>query len=52
MFRDDDFMFSKRSQVFSFTGLIGNFGGILSLFLGVSILSFVEMLYFLMFRQY
>ena len=52
MFKDDDFMYSKRRQVYTFTEFLANFGGILGLFMGVSILSFIEIIYFLMFRQY
>ena len=50
-FKDDDFIFSKRSELYSFTDFIANFGGILGLFLGVSILSIVEIIYFMAFRQ-
>lgn len=52
LFKDDDFMFSKRTQVYSFTAFLANFGGILGLFLGVSVLSFIEIIFFLMFRQF
>lgn len=50
-FKDDDFIFSKRSELYSFTDFIANFGGILGLFLGVSILSLVEIIYFMAFRK-
>ncbi|CRL02114.1 CLUMA_CG015356, isoform A [Clunio marinus] len=50
-FKDDDFIFSKRSELYSFTDFIANFGGILGLFLGVSILSIVEIIYFVAFRK-
>lgn len=50
-FKDDDFIFSKRSELYSFTDFIANFGGILGLFLGVSILSIVEIIYFMAFRK-
>lgn len=50
-FKDDDFIFSKRSELYSFTDFIANFGGILGLFLGVSILSIVEIIYFMAFRE-
>lgn len=50
-FKHDDFIFSKRSEFFSSTDFIANFGGILGLFLGVSILSVVEVIYFIAFRD-
>jgi Amiloride-sensitive sodium channel len=50
-FKTDDFIFSKRSELYSFTDFIANFGGILGLFLGVSILSIVEIIYFMAFRK-
>lgn len=50
-FKDDDFLYSKRSELHSFTDFIANFGGILGLFLGVSILSIVEIIYFMAFRS-
>lgn len=37
--------------MYSSTDFIANFGGILGLFLGVSILSIVEIIYFMAFRQ-
>lgn len=48
---DDDFISSKRSELYSFTALIANFGGLLGLFLGVSILSIAEIIYFMVFRK-
>lgn len=39
-----------RSELYSSTDFIANFGGILGLFLGVSILSIVEIIYFIAFR--
>lgn len=50
-FKDDDFIFSKRSELYNFTDFIANFGGILGLFLGVSLLSIVEIIYFIAFRK-
>lgn len=50
-FKDDDFIFSKRNELYSFTDFIANFGGILGLFLGISILSIVEIIYFMAFRK-
>lgn len=50
-FNHDDFIYSKRSELYSFTDFIANFGGILGLFLGVSLLSIVEVIYFIAFRE-
>lgn len=50
-FKDDDFIFSKRNELYSFTDFIASFGGLLGLFLGISILSIVEIIYFLAFRK-
>lgn len=50
-FKHDDFIYSKRSELYSFTDFIANFGGILGLFLGVSLLSIVEVIYFIAFRD-
>jgi uncharacterized membrane protein len=49
--KHDDFIYSKRSELYSATEFIANFGGILGLFLGVSILSIVEVIYFIAFRD-
>lgn len=51
MFRDDDFLYTQRSEIHGWADFIANFGGLLGLFLGVSILSIVEIIYFISFRQ-
>jgi len=50
-FKDDDFVYAKRSELYGATDFIANFGGLLGLFLGVSILSIVEIIYFIAFRK-
>jgi Amiloride-sensitive sodium channel len=50
-FKNDDFIYTKRSELYGLTDFIANFGGLLGLFLGVSILSIVEIIYFISFRQ-
>jgi hypothetical protein len=51
MFKEDEFFFTRRSELYGWTDFIANFGGLLGLFLGVSILSIVEIIYFISFRQ-
>lgn len=51
IFKNDDFIYSKRMELYTFTDFVANFGGILGLFLGVSILSLVEIIYFVIFRK-
>lgn len=50
-FNDEEFISTKRSELYSFTDFIASFGGILGVFLGVSILSVVEIIYFLTVRK-
>lgn len=45
-FKEAEFMAMKRSELYGLTDFIANCGGILGLFMGVSILSFVEIIYF------
>lgn len=45
-FKDDQFFSSRRSELYAKTDFIANVGGILGLFMGVSLLSIVEMIYF------
>ncbi|XP_055840673.1 pickpocket protein 28-like [Episyrphus balteatus] len=49
-FNDDHFNGLKRSELYSTTDLIANCGGLLGLFMGVSILSLVELVYFFTLR--
>lgn len=45
-FKDEQFFASRRAEMYSKTDFIASCGGILGLFMGISILSIVEMAYF------
>lgn len=45
-FKDEQFFASRRSEIYDITDFIAECGGILGLFMGISILSVIEMLYF------
>lgn len=45
-FKDSEFFAMKRSELYGLTDFIANCGGLLGLFMGVSLLSFVEIIYF------
>lgn len=45
-FKESEFPAMKRSELYGLTDFIANCGGLLGLFMGVSILSFVEIIYF------
>lgn len=45
-FKTDEFITNKRSELFGRTDFIANCGGLLGLFMGVSILSIVEIIYY------
>lgn len=49
-FRDSQFITSKRSELYGPTDFLANCGGLLGLFMGVSILSLVEVVYFFTLR--
>lgn len=49
-FKEAEFLAMKRSELYGLTDFIANCGGILGLFMGVSILSFVELIYFFCIR--
>ncbi|XP_005176880.1 pickpocket protein 11-like [Musca domestica] len=44
-FKDNEFITSRRSELYGLTDLMANFGGVCGLFMGVSLLSIIEMLY-------
>lgn len=45
-FKEAQFITSKRSELYGPTDFLANCGGLLGLFMGVSLLSFVELAYF------
>lgn len=45
-FKENQFITSKRSELYGQTDFLANCGGLLGLFMGVSLLSFVEIIYF------
>ena len=45
-FKEAQFMSSKRSELYGTTDFLANCGGLFGLFMGVSTLSIVELLYF------
>lgn len=45
-FKETQFITSKRSELYGLTDFLANCGGLLGLFMGISILSFVELFYF------
>lgn len=45
-FKEDQFIALKRAELFGITDFIANCGGLLGLFMGVSLLSIVEIIYF------
>lgn len=45
-FKENQFLSSKRSELYGTTDFLANVGGLLGLFMGVSTLSFVELVYF------
>ena len=49
-FDDSEFIATKRSERYGSIDFIANFGGLLGLFMGVSILSLVEIFYFFVTR--
>jgi acid-sensing ion channel, other len=50
MFKEEQFFASKRSELYGQTDFIANCGGLLGLFMGVSLLSIVEVFYFFTLR--
>jgi amiloride-sensitive sodium channel len=49
-FESDEFFGLHRSELFGLMDFIGNIGGLLGLFMGISILSFFEMIYYFTLR--
>lgn len=51
MFKDSHFTATKRYELYNHTELLALFGGLLALFFGASILSILEILYYLVLKQ-
>lgn len=49
-FKDEQFIPSKRSELYGRTDFLANCGGLLGLFMGVSLLSIVEVIYYFTLR--
>jgi len=45
-FKEAQFLTSRRSELYGTTDFLANCGGLLGLFMGVSMLSIVELIYF------
>jgi hypothetical protein len=45
-FKEDQFITSKRSELYGRTDFLANCGGLLGLFMGVSLISILEIFYF------
>lgn len=51
-FKNSQFIASKRSELYGMTDFLANCGGLLGLFMGVSLLSLVELAYFFIIRLF
>lgn len=51
-FGSDEFIAYKRSESYGTVGLLSNIGGLLGLFLGLSVLSIIETVYFFTLRLF
>lgn len=49
-FKEDQFITSKRSQLYGITDFLSACGGLLGLFIGSSILSLIEIVYYVLLR--
>lgn len=49
-FKYSEFIALQRSELYGSSEFLANVGGVLGLFMGVSLLSFVEIVYFLLLR--
>lgn len=50
IFKDDYFMSSQRNEIYGWKDFIANCGGVIGLFIGTSIISFIEIFYYLVFK--
>lgn len=51
-FKENQFITSKRSELYGLTDFLANCGGLLGLFMGFSLLSIVEILYYCTLRLF
>lgn len=51
-FNEQEFLGLKRTELYGFVDFIASCGGLLGLFMGVSLLSFVELIYFFTVRSF
>jgi hypothetical protein len=51
-FKETQFMATKRAELYGQTDFIANCGGLLGLFMGISFLSFVELIYYFTIRLF
>lgn len=51
-FKSGHFITSQRNELYGPIGFLANFGGIIALFTGASIVSVIEIVYFLTYRLY
>lgn len=49
-FKEHQFITSKRSELYGLTDFMANCGGLLGLFMGVSVLSIIEIIYYFTLR--
>lgn len=49
-FKENQFIASKRSELFGLTDFLANVGGLLGLFLGISAIAVAELAYFVIIR--
>lgn len=45
-FKENQFISSKRSELYGTTDFLANVGGLFGLFMGISVISFTEIIYF------
>jgi hypothetical protein len=51
-FKERQFASLERSELFGFIDFISNCGGLMGLFMGISLLSFVEIFYYFLYLIY
>lgn len=51
-FKEEEFYVSKRSELYSGFELVGTIGGLLGLYMGISVLSVLELIYYFSLRLF